>query len=578
MFLSSQNRFFRRLLPIACVFVLTGSVLVVGMFLGLNQLFPATFIDRIQNKLERMAAGPAADEGRIIGSALLSIKVDAIHNLPASRPGRGGSLAHWQDETVVMTHAGDFYMASGAGAESLRIAAPENGLAALREELKAPRYKNLFMDFSQFRFLDVLIENATGGNWMFISYTEYQPEARCYNTAVARIGIPADLDSLADLSVTTEDWETIYRTFPCLPLKDDAHVIAGHMAGAPLALLDEDKLLMSSGDYHWDSELKPSPLLPNGMPALAQRMDNDYGKLLKISLSNGSAEIISSGLRNTKGLLIDTESRMWTVENGPRGGDELNLHFAGADFGWPSVSLGTRYSGEPWSLKHGYARHGYFDPPAFAWVPSIAPTEIIQLRGFSPAWEGDFLVGTMAGKSLHRLRLINGTVVYDEKIPFGYRIRALEQLRDGRIALWTDAQKLMLLSAVDNNDANRKINEFVAAVDWTESEKTLVLSQFENCLLCHPIGIAQEGNAPNLSKVFGDDIASTSFKAYSKALTSLSGRWTTARLEAFIADPQGFAPGTSMPASGVDDPAQLSRLVRVLEALASDGGSNLQTY
>ena len=136
------------------------------------------------------------------------------------------------------------------------------------------------------------------------------------------------------------------------------------------------------------------------------------------------------GLRNAEGLTFTNSGRLIAADNGPRGGDGLDIITEGSNYGWPRVSLGTTYdsyefSGGSFSMGK-YRSWSHTDPslvgriigyttPLFAWVPSVAPTQLIQIQNFDPRSDGDLLVGSMKGSSLFRIRLEDGHVLYSEQ-------------------------------------------------------------------------------------------------------------------------------------------------------------------
>ena len=174
-----------------------------------------------------------------------------------------------------------------------------------------------------------------------------------------------------------------------------------------------------------------------------------HGKMLSINVETGVADIVSSGLRNMQGLALTADGRLLSVEHGMRGGDELNLHRQGANFGWPLETYGTTYSKQPQPGADVVGRQERYERPVFAWVPSIAVSNLIVVQGFHPAWDGDLLVATLKDASLRRLRLVDNRVVYDEPIRIGAQVRYVHQHTDGRIVLWTDNQELIFLEAHD---------------------------------------------------------------------------------------------------------------------------------
>jgi aldose sugar dehydrogenase len=123
---------------------------------------------------------------------------------------------------------------------------------------------------------------------------------------------------------------------------------------------------------------------------------NDDGGVPKDNPFAGKAaykpEIFTLGHRSTLGLAVHPGTgELWESENGPNGGDEINVLVAGANYGWPLVSLGRTYGG-PWQSK-GFSREGFVDPIVY-WTPSIAVSGLAFYTGSKlPKWQGDVFVG-----------------------------------------------------------------------------------------------------------------------------------------------------------------------------------------
>ena len=115
-------------------------------------------------------------------------------------------------------------------------------------------------------------------------------------------------------------------------------------------------------------------------------------------------EIFSYGHRNPQGLAMNPETgRMWLVEHGPRGGDELNLLTAGANYGWPIVTHGIDYSGA--KISDHRSLPGLQDPVR-AWVPSISPSGLCFYTGQRfPGWRGSVFTGALSNEALFRIEL-----------------------------------------------------------------------------------------------------------------------------------------------------------------------------
>jgi aldose sugar dehydrogenase len=150
-------------------------------------------------------------------------------------------------------------------------------------------------------------------------------------------------------------------------------------------------------------------------------------------------EIWSYGHRNVQAAALDEQGRLWTVEHGARGGDELNQPQAGRNYGWPVITYGVDYSGA--RIGVGTARPG-MEQPLYYWDPVIAPSGAVFYRGDKfAAWRGDLLVGSLQPGCLVRLRLIDGRVTLEERytLEAGTRVRDVRQGPDGLVYLLIDA-------------------------------------------------------------------------------------------------------------------------------------------
>ncbi len=151
--------------------------------------------------------------------------------------------------------------------------------------------------------------------------------------------------------------------------------------------------------------------------------------------------VYALGVRNPQGLYFDAESgRLFEAEHGPKGGDEVNVIEAGANYGWPEVSHGLNYTWQP--FPHGTHKEGS-KPPLFYYLPSRGVSSIEMYRGaMFPEWEGDLLVAALRGHNLSRLDL-DGDVIRSES-PFltepGRRIRDLKVAGDGSIYILAESK------------------------------------------------------------------------------------------------------------------------------------------
>lgn len=188
----------------------------------------------------------------------------------------------------------------------------------------------------------------------------------------------------------------------------------------------------------------------------AQSLDSHLGKILRLTRDGAAPsdnpfvgrdgalpEIWSYGHRNPQGLARDrVTGDVWAHEHGPRGGDEINLLRAGANYGWPLVTHGVDYDGTVISER---AFGPGFERSAFYWAPSIAPSGLAVYRGDAfPDWQGKLLAGGLVSRSIVRLRRgkETGLFVEDERM-FGSlkkRIREIREGPDGLVYVLTDEE------------------------------------------------------------------------------------------------------------------------------------------
>jgi len=177
----------------------------------------------------------------------------------------------------------------------------------------------------------------------------------------------------------------------------------------------------------------------------AQDMTSNMGKVLRLH-EDGSlppdnpfaeaggvtAQIWSLGHRNPLGLAFDALGRLWDVEMGPQGGDELNLVRRGENYGYPIVSNGNHYSGEP---IPDHDTRPEFAAPAVWWTPVISPSSLMFYDGREfPEWQGDALIGGLSSQSIVRIEFDGDQASEAARYDMGMRVRAIKQGPDG--ALW----------------------------------------------------------------------------------------------------------------------------------------------
>jgi aldose sugar dehydrogenase len=149
------------------------------------------------------------------------------------------------------------------------------------------------------------------------------------------------------------------------------------------------------------------------------------------------AETWSSGHRTPYGLAFAPDGRLWEVEHGPRGGDELNLILPGRNYGWPEVCYCTNYNGVP---NPSHDSRPEFEKPKLYWNPIIAPGSLTFYKGaMFPQWNGSALMGGMATKTLSRITFSGANATAQERWDVGHRIRDAAVAPDGAVWLVEDS-------------------------------------------------------------------------------------------------------------------------------------------
>jgi aldose sugar dehydrogenase len=194
----------------------------------------------------------------------------------------------------------------------------------------------------------------------------------------------------------------------------------------------------------------------------AQDLRSHLGKVIRVR-ADGAAppdnpfvgrkdarpETWSYGHRNIQGAAMHPKSgRLWIVEQGPKGGDEINVPEKGRNYGWPVIGYGVDYSG---AKIHESTHKDGMEQPIYYWVPSIGPSGMAFYTGEAfPGWKGNLFVGALALTHLERLELDGEKIVKEERLlaDLGLRIRDVRQAPDGTLWLLTDARDGKVLHIV----------------------------------------------------------------------------------------------------------------------------------
>ncbi|SER89803.1 Glucose/arabinose dehydrogenase, beta-propeller fold [Vreelandella subterranea] len=253
----------------------------------------------------------------------------------------------------------------------------------------------------------------------------------------------ANRTCLASATLEDNGLADVSEIFRAQPAKQGA----AHFGGR-LAWLADDTLILTLGDGFDYREQ-------------AQQLESHIGSIVRLN-SDGSVpadnpfvehddaqpEIFSYGHRNVQGLVFDADNnRLIAHEHGPRGGDEINIIEAGANYGWPIATGGLDYTGARVTPFEDYPGT---EPPALEWTPSIAPSGMALYSGdLFPEWQGDLLVGALVNKEVRRVRLSDDAAnAEDVEGLFGEleaRIRDVRQGPEGAIYLLTDSPQGRLL-------------------------------------------------------------------------------------------------------------------------------------
>jgi glucose/arabinose dehydrogenase len=149
------------------------------------------------------------------------------------------------------------------------------------------------------------------------------------------------------------------------------------------------------------------------------------------------AETWATGFRTPYGLAFGPDGRLWELEHGPRGGDELNLIEPGKNYGWPLVSWGVNYDGVP--IPEPPARPD-LTAPVIQWTPVIGPGNLMFYTGkLFPDWRGSAIASGLVSEAIHRIVFDGkGSAREVEHFAMGFRVRDVAQAPDGAIWLIAD--------------------------------------------------------------------------------------------------------------------------------------------
>jgi glucose/arabinose dehydrogenase len=270
--------------------------------------------------------------------------------------------------------------------------------------------------------LDVTLHPDFARNRL-IYFTYAEPGREGGGTAAAFARLSAD-------SMRLEDLKVIFQQYP--------KSSGGLHFGSRIVFARDGRVFITVGE--------------RGQMELAQDVSVNRGQVVRLEADGripadnpfvgkqgARPEIWSYGHRNPQGAAIHPATgKLWTVEHGPAGGDEVNIPLPGRNYGWPVIGIGRHYDGRPIGI--GTHKEG-MEQPVYNWDPQIAPSGAEFYTGDKfPAWRGNLFVALLMTQALVRLELNGEKVVREERLLRGIdqRLRHVRQGPDGFLYLLTD--------------------------------------------------------------------------------------------------------------------------------------------
>jgi len=271
---------------------------------------------------------------------------------------------------------------------------------------------------SRFAVTDIaVLSEGKGTAELLISFPRLTPK-RCVEVVVHR----ATLNRSTNKIQKREAW---FRSKPCVPISAVQH------ASGRMEVIDPQSAYLTVGDL--------------GYPAINNRSKRgDLGSIFRISRT--SVTKVSIGHRNAQGIVLFNGTTLMASEHGPRGGDEINIIRKGADYGWPFVTYGEPYGAGDYVRPSQTGTHDGYPKPIKYWVPSIAPTELVQIPSTRfGGFAGGLAMGTLKEQVIVFMKVTDLRITDTEPVSVDARVRDLEVLPDDRLIASTDDGRLLLI-------------------------------------------------------------------------------------------------------------------------------------
>lgn len=402
-------------------------------------------------------------------------KIKVVLGLNKPKVVKGGlsiSTARYEFETVVQsTHPGTYQITTVDAKNVIAIERNTGLLLSLTPEGKS--YKETVLSESVFpkdlkdsikgRKLDnstppLVMDLHFGMNKLLYSVVIQEKEKACQYLALYEVSLGSPVNK--ELAEPILHFQT-----PCVKDTQNTAMWAGRIAN------NDSQIFLSVGEQRYDRSGYPKSNLFSKEDLVIG--NTVFGKILTFNPFSFEHSVYSMGHRNAQGLFWDKEKyELLSAEHGPNGGDEVNVIYQGGNYGWPFASFGKPYptlypSGLPEvngsknpstgvdliPARKGYlsGTHEGYAFPLMSWSPGVGIGNVLRVASDSPLkdWRGDILAATMGERHLHRLRLHNGAVVFDENIDVGVRIRDILLLSNGNVAVSLDTAPVFILKVSD---------------------------------------------------------------------------------------------------------------------------------